>query len=245
MEHPSPQSAAQDVFPLLRALPLTAGRGAGVMRHLLSQRQRRVLGSVSTRVTFAARQIVYREGAEAGFIFVCDEGALKAFRELPSGRSRIAAFLFRQDMFGLAENGLYLNTVKALRPSTCHRMAVETLATMLQRDGELGFMFLCKITHELRESQRRAILLARRSAIGRVAMFLTGLDARRERDHANKKVIALPMSRSDIADYLGLTLESVSRTLGRLAQQNVIATDGRNALRIVDRHRLDQLAYDL
>jgi CRP/FNR family transcriptional regulator len=235
---------AQHVFPLLRAAPLTAGHGA--LRQLLSQRQRRVLSSVATRITFGARHVVYHAGAPAVFIFVCDEGALKSYRELPSGRQRIATFLFREDIFGLAENGVYVNTVKTLRPTTCHRVPIETLVTMLQRDGELGWMFLVKITHELRQAQRRAILLARRSAVGRLTMFLTGLEGRnRDPDRAKRHTISLPMSRTDIADYLGLTLESVSRAFARLAREKVIALDGKTGVRILDWRRLDRLAYDV
>src|SRR6185436_3020398 len=121
---------------------------------------------------------------------------------------RITAFLFVKDVFGLAERGRYINTVQAMTPSMCYRIPLEQLTVVLKADAELQFQFLCKAVHEVRSLQYRTIILGRRSAPGRIAMFLVTLMHRLQLDGS---VIELPMSRSDIAGYLGLTLESVSR----------------------------------
>jgi len=230
--------------PSLRAVvPFGLGDPGKVMRRLLTPRQQRTLAALATRINAEPRQILYREGAPAGSIFICGDGALKAFRDLPSGKRRILAFMFADDAFGLAENGRYVNTVQALKKTTCYRIAIEALVPVLQQDAELQWHFLCKITHELRESQRRALAVGRRSATGRFAMFLKMLERRTQESPKNS--ISLPMSRSEIADYLGLSLESVSRATAQLVREQVIEFRGAHEVRVIDRPKLEKLASNL
>jgi CRP-like cAMP-binding protein len=230
--------------PSLRAVaPFGLGEAGKAMRRLLTPRQQRTLAALATRIHAEPRQILYREGAPAGSIFICGEGALKAFRDLPSGKRRILAFMFADDACGLAENGRYVNTVQTLSKATCYRISIDALVPVLQQDAELQWQFLCKITHELRESQRRALVVGRRSAAGRFAMFLKMLE-RRIPERA-KHTISLPMNRSEIADYLGLSLESVSRATRQLAREKIIEFHGVHEVRVLDRPKLERLASNL
>ena len=77
----------------------------------------------------------------------------------------------QRDLFGLAENRRYVNAVETLVRTTFYRLPVEELAALLKQDGDMQFVFLSKVTHELREAQRRSTLMARRDAAGRLAMF--------------------------------------------------------------------------
>lgn len=240
-KHPSPSPG---LFPSLRAIPFMASRSGGGVTRMLTDKQRHELSTLATRVAVAPRGIVYREGSPATSIYICGEGAFKSYRDLPSGRRRVAAFLFADDMFGLAQGGKYVNTVQAILRSACYRIPMETLAAVLRRDAELEFHFLCKVTHELRESQRRSIIIGRRSATGRIAMFLHML----ELNNANEPtgdVIALPMSRSDIANYVGLSPEAMSRATGQLTKQGILKFEGPHAVRVIDRHRFRGLAADI
>ena len=205
------------MFPSLRAVPFVACRNGGGMTRLLTDKQRHELGNLSTRIAVGPRGIIYREGSPAESVFICSDGAFKAFRDLPSGRRRVAAFLFSDDMFGLAQGGRYINTVQAITRAACYRIPRETLTAVLRRDAELEFHFLVKVTHELRESQRRAIIIGRRSATGRIAMFLSMLETNNATEPTGD-VIALPMSRSDIANYVGLSPEAMSRATGQLTR---------------------------
>jgi len=214
------------------------------VRRLLTPRQQKVLISLSTKMTTDARHIVYREGSPAGSIFICSDGALKSFRDLPSGKRRILTFLFPDDLFGLAENGRYVNTVQTLRKTTYYRIPIDALTPVLRQDPELEWHFLTKVTHELREAQRRALAVGRRSAIGRFVMFLKMLE-RRITDGSSREQLTLPMSRSEIADYLGLSLEAVSRATGQLTRERVIAFVNPHLVRVLDQSRLDRIAADL
>jgi CRP/FNR family transcriptional regulator, anaerobic regulatory protein len=211
---------------------------------LLSDRQRKKIADAATRMEVNARTILYREGAPAASLFFNGGGVVKTFRELPSGARRVQAFLFENDVFGLAENGRYVNTAQAITHAMLYKLPMDALAEMLRQDADLEYQFLCKVTHELRDAQHRAIVLARRDAPGRLAMFLNMLDTDvpRPADHA---AIPLSMSRSDIAAYLGLSPEAVSRASRRLADQGLIVFDGRHAFRILDRGRFGKLVTAL
>ena len=211
---------------------------------LLTPKQREQLAQLATRVSFNERAVVYKERTPATAVYICREGALRASRELPSGKRRVVAFMFKDDLFGLAQNGLFLNTVQALTRSVCYRIPREPLKELLQKDGELEFQFLCKVIHELRELQFRVIVLGRRSAAGRVAMFLTMLE-KNLYGPTPTGVIPLHMTRSDIAGYLGLSLESVSRACKRLVDTGLIKFPNQRTVQVLDRKHLEQLSADV
>ena len=226
----------------MRAIPFLARHVAGETP-TLTERQRQRLLSIATRERFSPRTIVYREGGPAHDIFINRDGVVKAYRDLPSGRRRIVSFLLQGDLFGLAEGGCYVNTTQTVTPVTAYRVPLEALAALLRRDAELEFLFLCKVTHELREAQRQQIRLGRRDATGRFAMFVGALEA--QTPDGGRSGIPVPMSRADIADYLGLSAEAVSRAGSRLAKQNILHFEGRHLVRIVDRVRFAKLVQAL
>jgi CRP-like cAMP-binding protein len=225
--------------PSLRAAPFLRTDSAAPAE-LLTPRQRRELAAIATRVRLPRRKLLYREGAPATWIFDCVEGVVKAFRELPSGKRRIAAFLFPGDIFGLAENGRYVSSTRTVTAVTLYRIRIDELSTVLRRNSELQFQIITKLTHALRESHRRAIVLGRRDAAGRFAMFLAMLE-QHPPFTSGSSIISLPMSRSDIADYLGLSLEAVSRATRHLTREGIISFHDRHTVRIRDRAALDRL----
>ena len=229
--------------PSLRAVPFRKGAVAGTV-DLLSESQRQQLADLATVQQLPARSTVYRAGASADAVFIIGEGAIKSFRDLPSGRRRIAAFLFGGDLFGLAEAGQYVNTVQAMTPLTIYRLDVTALARAFERDSGLELQFLCKTIHTLREAQHHTIIVGRRHATGRLAMLLRLLE-RQSPDGRPQSDLTIPMSRSDMANYLGLSLEAVIRASRRLEQQGIVDFVGRHHARIVDRQRFNALASAL
>jgi CRP/FNR family transcriptional regulator len=225
---------------MLLAIPF--GAGEKFATQLLTPRQRQRLESLSTKISVPARATLYREHGPAEVIYICGEGALRAYRDLPSGKRRVTSFLFAKDVFGLSQSGRFVNTVQAMMPSLCYRIPLEQLTVVLKSDAELQFHFLCKAVHEVRSLQYRTIILGRRSATGRIAMFLMTL---MQRLHLDTSVIELPMSRSDIAAYLGLTLESVSRAGRKLVDGGIVAWVGPRAVRVLDQRKLEKLAGDI
>lgn len=225
--------------PELVAVPFLKLAGSGPVE-LLSNAQRLELVRSATVREFPPRRIVYRAGAPADSVFVIAEGVVKSYRDLASGRRRIAAFLFARDLFGLAEAGQYVNTVQTITPVRAYEIRLEALTELFQREPEIETQFLCKVVHVLREAQHHNIIVGRRDAVGRFAMLLRLL----QEQHLarGRKDIALPMSRSDIANYLGLSLEAVSRASRRLERQGIVEFVGRHEARVIDRQRFEALA---
>ena len=209
---------------------------------VLTPRQRQQLVQIGVRLQLPARKVIYREGAAADSVFAVMEGVVKSYRELRSGKRAVCAFLFQRDLFGLAERGRYVNCSQAVTPVVLYRLSMSQLTVLLKQDAELQFQFLAKVTHELRESQRRALLISRRDAAGRLAMFIELMAARRGRLAGREREVALPMSRTDIANYLGLSLESVSRAATQLRRRGLVRFDTPHLVRIVDPAALAEVA---
>ena len=229
--------------PLLEAAGYV-GPGTGDPRKLLTTRQRQQLLSLSTRMTIPRGKVIYREQSAAAAIFFIREGTVKTYRELPSGTRRITMFLFADDLFGLQEDGRYVNTAEAITATTCYRIPREELSQLLQQDANLEYQFLMKLTQIIREGQKRVIMMGRRDAAGRLAMFLTML-RKQQRKKATRESIPLPMSRSDVAAFIGHSLEAVSRATTELKTQGIIAFQGAHLVRVLDPARLERLANDV
>ena len=237
MKKPVPSTSP--LAPHLRAIPFLKTPADSEMV-VLTDRQREDLARIGLRLRLPARMTIYREKASADWVFAVAEGVVKAYRELPSGKRVVGAFLFARDLFGLAENGHYTNSAQSITPVTLYRLPIAELTVLLKHDANLQFKFLAKVTHELRESQRRAILIGRRDAAGRLAMFLEQMKGRCDPASVHEEV-ALPMTRSDIAGFLGLSLESVSRASAELERRRLVKFDGRHLARILDPPRFAKL----
>ena len=153
------------------------------------------------------------------------------------------SFLFADDVFGLAQSGHYMNSAQTITPVTLYRIRAATLSDALRRDADLAFQFLCKVTHELRGSLRHTVIVSRPDALGRVTMFLRMLEQDSHLSRDSK--IEVPMTRLDAANYLGLSLEAVSRALSRLERSGIIAFEGRRNVRVLDRIRFERIAAAL
>jgi len=224
--------------PSLRAASF--GPGGSALVRLLSSDQRARIARMATVDELPPRRIVCREGSNAQSVFILAEGVVKMFRDLPSGRGRVLAFLFADDAFGLAQTGHYAYSVQTITHVKLYRLRLAALTAALRRDGDLAFQFLCKVMHELRGTLRHNVILARRDAVGRAAMFLLMLEQNTPAREDSR--IELPMSRADVANYLGLSQEAVSRALTGLERGGVIAFQGRHELRVLDRARFEKIA---
>jgi CRP-like cAMP-binding protein len=209
---------------------------------LLTRRQREHLSEIATRIRVPARMVLYREETPATSLFFNAGGVVKTFRDLPSGKRWVTSFLFENDIFGLAENGLYVRTAQAVTQATLYRVKLDVLTTLLRSDPDLEYQFLCKVTHELREAQRHTIMVGRRDAVGRLAMFIRQIESREYAGAGDRHgVIEMPMSRSDIANYLGLSLESTSRAVRALERDGMVCFPDRHHVRILNRAKFDRL----
>ena len=232
------RAADRALRPVLRATPFRHGNDRAMVQ-ILTEKQQTELGTIATEVCFQRRVSVYRSDSPAHSVFIVKEGMVKAFLDLSSGRQRVLAFLFPGDVFGLAEDGHYVNSTQAVTPTTCFKIPIGALTDVFLRDSELELQFLVKMTNELREAQRQQIILTRLGARARIAMFLRILERRLGNDSSR---IELAMSRTDIARYLGLSSEAVSRAFGRLHREGIAGFPSLHVAQILDRHQFERLA---
>ena len=226
--------------PSMSAIPfMQPGDGSAVS--LLDAAETERLAGIASIVCFAKGARIYEAGDKAESIYNVIKGEVKTFCALSSGRRRVTAFLGSGDLAGLAENGRYISTAQALTPVTAYRMPLNALDHLLRSDPVLEHHFLCKLCHDLRASQSHAIMLGRHDALGKLAMFLQQLAANNPTGPTLARGIFLSMTRSDVADYLGLSLEAVSRSFHKLEQLGIIRLDDRHIVQIVDQARFEKL----
>ncbi len=216
--------------------------GNGSPLPLLAAAETACLAAIASIICLAKGARIYEEGDQAHSIYIVIKGEVKTFRALSSGRCRVTAFLSAGDLAGLGENGLYVSTAQALTPLITYRLPLNALDQMLRSDPALEHCFLCKLWHDLRAARAHAIMLGRHDAQGKLAMFLRERDAHKPVASPLASRIVLPMTRSDVADYLGLSLEAVSRSFHKLQQDGIIGLDDRHTVQIVDRTRFEKLA---
>jgi CRP/FNR family transcriptional regulator, anaerobic regulatory protein len=199
------------------------------------------LDRISQARIFPAKMTLFEQGALAGSVFNVTEGIVRLYKSLPDGRRQIVGFALRGDFLGLAlmdRYGVAAEAVTEVRVCRFTRSAflayVDGRPHLLRRLHEFA-------GHELSLAQDQMLLLGRRTADEKVAAFLLNLQARYGRIGAASVNVPLPMSRQDIADYLGLTIETVSRTLTKLAREKalLVVPDG---VRLLGGGRLQQLA---
>jgi CRP/FNR family nitrogen fixation transcriptional regulator len=181
-------------------------------------------------MTFARNGEIYGEGEPADYVYKVVSGAVRTSKVLADGRRQIGAFHLPGDVFGLEvgeEHAFSANAITASKVLVAKRSALFGLAA---RDSEMARQLWTLTGHELARVQEHLMLLVM-TAQERVVGFLFEMAARRPAGDT----VELPMSRQDIADYLGLTIETVSRTLTNLEDEAAIELP--NSRRIVLRNR--------
>jgi CRP/FNR family transcriptional regulator len=168
---------------------------------------------------FREDETVFLEDDPAEDVYEITEGVVRLCKLLPDGRRAIVGFLYPGELAGLSSGGRYPLTAEAVTPVAARSCARRALDRAANGSPDVQRRLSAILWRELEAAQTRLVLLGRMSAIERVASFLVTL-FQRER---NTSRLRLPMGRLDIADYLGLTIETVSRTLTQLKRQGIIA----------------------
>jgi len=198
------------------------------------------LNALAEKATFEAKETLFIQGDPAKAVYTVTSGTLRVYKLMSDGRRQIVGFMMPGDFLGLSLSERHGFSVDAIdRVSACRfeRLGfvsfIDLKPHLLRRLHEAA-------THELTVAQDHMVLLGRGSSEERVAAFLLSMRKRLRRLGGGLLTIPLPMSRQDLADHLGLTLETVSRTLSKLARDRVllIVPDG---VRITDAARLERL----
>ncbi|MDH3229792.1 MAG: helix-turn-helix domain-containing protein [Alphaproteobacteria bacterium] len=178
--------------------------------------------SIFNTVEIDPHQPIIDEGEAADYLFNVTDGAVKLYKLLPDGRRQITGFLFSGDFLGIAMNEKYAYSAEAVGNVSLCRFPRRKLEALLDEFPKLEKRLLGMASNELVQAQDQILLLGRKTAQEKIVSFLLSLSERAVKRGSDPSPIALPMGRADIADYLGLTTETVSRTITNLKRDGLI-----------------------
>jgi CRP/FNR family nitrogen fixation transcriptional regulator len=185
---------------------------------------------------FARNAEIYGENEPAEYLYKVMSGAVRTYKVLNDGRRQIGSFYLPGDVFGLEVGDLHSFSAEAVADTKVLIIKRSALVTLASRDTEVARQLWTMATRELQRAQDHIMLLIK-TAQERVAGFLLEMAER----NAGAMEVELPMSRQDIADYLGLTIETVSRTLTQLENSGAIAVPTSRHIVLRSRGALNRL----
>jgi CRP-like cAMP-binding protein len=188
------------------------------------------LESMGVPVSYARNEEIFGEGEPADYVYQVVSGAARTYKVLSDGRRQIGAFYLPGEIFGLGIGDNHHCSAEAVAKATILVIKRSALINLANTDHRVAHMLWMLTARELQRVQEHMLLLIR-SAQERVACFLLEMAERM----AQADAIDLPMSRQDIADYLGLTIETISRTLTQLESAAAISVP--TCRRIILRNR--------
>src|SRR5580700_4397454 len=185
--------------------------------------------------------VIYGETEPAEYIYQVVEGAVRSYKLLSDGRRQIGAFHLVGDIFGLENSSVHRFTTETIVETTVRLMKRRSLEHVAETDVVVALDLLNMTTSNLQHAEDHMLLLGRKTSLERVAAFLLEMDRRL----TAAGILALPMCRRDIADYLGLTLETVSRALSSLHGKGILGFLGQTQRQIILLDRPKLAALDL
>jgi CRP/FNR family transcriptional regulator len=191
----------------------------------------------------ASGQVLFHEGDPATRVFTLTKGTLKLYKLLVDGRRQVTGFLHPGDFLGISIDDEHAFSAEALEDAQLCWFPRSRFDDFVEDEVTMERELYRMAAHELAAAQQQFVLLGRKTATERLASFLLMLAKRAEMSNGvGAGMVRLPMSRSDIADYLGLTKETVSRVISALKRDRIIRLETLDVIQVLDRDRLEQLA---
>ncbi len=195
------------------------------------------LEGIGTRLGFSRNQEIYTEGDASDCWYKVVSGTVRICKLLADGRRHIAEFCFSGDCFGLDSTGSRVFSAEAVSDAIVLRLPCKATEQLMDQNPALARLLRETMLRDLANAHSRMLLLGRMTAPERVAAFLLEIFERRD----VTRMLDLPMSRTDIADYLGLTVETVCRTLSMFRHERMIAIPNPHRIELLDRAALEAI----
>ena len=192
---------------------------------------------IATEFCYGRDEEIYGEDEPADYVYQVVRGAVRSYKLLSDGRRQIGAFHLPGDVFGLVAGSNHRLTAEAIVDTTVRLVKRRGLEQAATTDVNVARNLWTMTASDLRHAEDHMLLLGRKTALERVATFLLEMDRRL----AVTGMMALPMCRRDIADYLGLTLETVSRALSQLNSEGVLDFSGARQIILRNRRKLHNI----
>jgi CRP/FNR family transcriptional regulator len=200
------------------------------------------LDAVADRVHIEAGRYIYMEGDTLDAAYAVEGGLLMLERIASDGARQVFAFVFPGDYIGIGLEGKHLVSARCLKPCRLWRYPKERLDLLLAEHPRIEAAFRTVTNRILAYTLDQVCVLGRMTARERVLYFLLHLAEREGRRLASPLVVDVPMTRLDMADYLGLTVETVSRTISQLRSDGVIRLHGNHSIELPDVTQAEHIA---
>ncbi len=204
----------------------------------LKDGQLKIFSEISSERTHTNRENIFLQQEISTNLYNITEGNVKIYHLLSDGRIQIIGFLYPGDFFGAYKKGKYNYSAEAIGDVRLCVFKQEVLDKYLGKNMNLAKELLHMTSHELTLAQDRIGVLGKMNANERMAKFILNISNQRARIGWQDNPISLPMTRQDIADYLGLTLETVSREITKLKTSNIIKVMNSKQFFISDKNGL-------
>jgi CRP/FNR family nitrogen fixation transcriptional regulator len=194
------------------------------------------LGLMGAPMRFARNNEIYGEDEPAEYLYQVISGAVRTYRLLDDGRRQISAFYLPGDIFGVEAGDIHLSSAEAISDAQVLVAKRSAVMTRAENEKTLARQLWMLTVRELQRVQEHSLALIK-SAEERVAGFLIEMAGR----NSSGAAVELPMSRQDIADYLGLTIETVSRTFTQFVESGTIVLETSRRIQLRNRLALNRL----
>ncbi len=201
------------------------------------------LAALANIVNILPGQTFIQEGAAADHFHILIAGSAKLYKLLQDGRRQIIGFEFSGSLLGLTFAKDYAFTAEAIAPVRLCRVSRRRLPSLMSDCREIEQRLLEIAAFDLISAQEQILLLGQKTAMERVASFLLFLRTRPQPVNVRPPRLHLPMSRKDIADYLGMAVETISRALAKLRDQGAIAIPNAHELVFLELPLLEAIAH--
>lgn len=190
----------------------------------------------------SAREPLFREGDDTRYLFEVLDGVLCNYKIFADGRRQVISFAFPGDLIGFGHGPEYRFDCEALSNARVQVIPRMSFLSAARERPDLGERLLEIAASQVAGMQDHSMLLGRKTAAERIATFLVELVERSGQEEDAPVRLQLPMTRADIADYLGLTVETVSRNITKLKVKRIISLPSLGMVTVLDLDRLRDLA---
>ena len=208
----------------------------------LNDDQLEIFSKVSFEKKFTDKENIFLQNDPSTHLYNITEGNVKIYQLLDDGRIQIIGFLYPGDFFGTYKNNKYNYSAEAIGNLRVCVFDQRVLDKYMDQNPILAKELLNETSYELTLAQDRMTVMGRLNAIEKIAIFLINISNQRKRIGWQSNPISLSMTRQDIADYLGLTIETVSREISKLKASNIIKIISSKQLFINDFEKLNQIS---
>lgn len=201
------------------------------------------LAKEGEQLDLPARAVLVHEGQQEDEVFLIEGGAVMLSKALRDGRRQVVGFRFAGDLITRGGgNETWSVTVQAIAPALVRRIPWETLDPLLDSEPNLWRWLLNQAGNEIVAAQGQLLTVGRRNKEERLAAFILEIWHRTKGRPSRPPEVVLAMHRPEIADYLGLTTETVSRVLGQFARDRLIDLPHPSRIKLLSRTGLEELA---